>query len=76
MRALTLRQVASSPLQRGHFGKTAETPAGKPESFPAFAWPTNAGRPGILTKSPYKQAFSSRHLDAFAIEPHPIAAVR
>jgi hypothetical protein len=76
MRALTLRQVASSPLQRGHFGKAAESPASKPESFPAFAWPANAGRHGMLTKSPYKQAFSPRHLDAFAIEPHRIAAVR
>jgi hypothetical protein len=37
MRALTLRQVASSPAQRGHFGKAAESLASKPESFLAFA---------------------------------------
>ena len=73
MRALTLRQVASSPAQRGHFGKAAESLASKPESFLAFAWPANAGRRGISTKSPYKQTYSLRHLDAFAIEPHRIA---
>jgi hypothetical protein len=72
MRALTLRQVASSPPQRGHFGKAAESLASKPDSFLAFAWPANAGRRGILTRSAYKQTYSLRHRDAFAIESHGI----